>query len=181
MKNYYIAIASMLHFSATSYEDFCIWKRIHKIIILPQGHDRLSPVLHNKFRHLPISRSLWWDYNVYFLKTASMSILPFLVVELPPKAVLVRILGLTPPLDCTKGGNFWASCTSKNRCIVLKHWKVPVLSKEKLNASLLCPVTDDLLTLCLQSVGVLIRVHVFEIRPTSLHSKSFPFEIQSLI
>lgn len=92
---------------------------------------------------------------VCFLKTASTSILTFFVVEPLPKAVLVLILGLSPPLDCTKGGNFWPSWTSKNRCIVLKHWEGCSSSFYGEMKCLLSPVIDDLLTLCLQSAGLL--------------------------
>lgn len=109
--------------------------------------------------------------------TLFLSILPFFVVEPPPKAVLLWILGLTPPSDCTKVGNFWA----QNRGTVLKQGKeisssfygemkcIPLVPSHWGPPKLVSPICR-----CCTPVPV------FEIKPTSLHSKSFPFEVQSL-
>lgn len=131
MKNYYVVIVSVLHFSANSNEDFCVWKRVHRTIILPQGHDRL---------HLSCIASSGTILSVghfgkttfsnskcarFFFKKASMSILPFLGGTSSQSCAGMNSWGdfTSAPLDCTKGGILSASYISKNRCIVLKHWK----------------------------------------------------------
>lgn len=101
-------------------------KRIHRTVILPQGCDRQHPsCIANSGTILsvgPSGETTFSNSKCACLKKPACPFSLFLLPELCWYECLGSLF-TSVPADCTKGGILRASYISKNRCIVLKHWK----------------------------------------------------------